>query len=297
MSYKARSTRYMKNVLHLFEDNVKREFIVVDIETTGKNPEKDYIVEFSAIRYLINERKLHIVSELNVFIKPPVQMADKVIAIHHISNEFLKDKPSEKEVFQSIFDFIGFAPVLAGYNILFDKRFIEMMYHRNGVIFSSIADFDVLEMARDLNNLEETKNFKLSSIASLYGVDEGLIFHNALDDVKATGRLMSVFYNEYKLIYDKTDFSSKEKLYINSVYFWKGFNKQQKGIYINTNLGKIWLSTVYKCWLSTEVDLSYVDIEHLESDICIRIGRKMSDLYKMTEKRFSEIKETKGGFI
>ncbi len=286
--YKARSQRGRNNCITLFEGLDGIEFIVFDTETTGLDKKVDYIVQLSAIKYRITNHVMNQIDELNIYIKPPFYMDQKVIDVHHITNEFLQDKPSEDIVIDSVTEFFGSAPVIAGYNSNFDIGMMEAMYKRCRKEFKYVVHLDVLQMARDIVNPDETEDYKLGTITKLYDLDDGITFHDSLMDVKATARLLGVFYNEYKK--NGSDIP-KRTLTVNYMYFWNGFNKSQKGLYVDTNMGKIYFSTFHKYWCSTAVDLSQFDITALEKGILAKTGLSFEEFSKLTEAKFNKLKE------
>lgn len=287
MSYKARAKRGRNNCLLLFEGLDGIEFIVFDTETTGKDPKSDYIVQLSAIKYKVVNHIMKEIDTLDIYLKPPFFMEQKVIDVHHITNEFLMDKPDEKEMMDTITDFFGDKPIVVGYNVLFDINFMTAMYNRNKKEFCYIARLDILQMARDLVSPDETKDYKLGTMAALYKVDDELTFHNALMDVRATARLLEVFYNEYK----KTESDiSLNTLYINFIYWWDGFNVNQKGLYVDTNVGKIWFNPKNKYWCSTAVDLNLYDIQKLEKSILGRTGLTYEEFDKISKAKYEKLK-------
>lgn len=287
ITYKCRSSRNRNNCLLLFEKGEGYEFIVLDTETTGKDSKVDYIVEFSAIKYKVENHLPVEIDKIDVFIKPPFLMEEDVIKVHGITNEFLEDKPTEKNIFEDINNFLGANPIIAAYNGEFDIGFIDAMYKRQKEKFSYQILLDVLEMARDLVG-EDTEKKNLETVVKYYGLDDDIRFHNGFDDVRATSRLFFTFYQEYKKIPPRV---SGDTIIVNYSYFWKGMNKFQRGIYFNTNFGKIYLSTFQKCWCSTDVDLSTVDIDSFERGICQRAGISFVELARMTQKKFDELKK------
>lgn len=288
---KARSTRTMKNCLMLFNQGEGLEFIVFDVETTGLKPKEDYIVELSAIKCRIENCDAVEIDRMDMFIKPPFYMEKNVVAIHGITNEYLQDKPMEADCIDKIKSFFGPCPILCGHNVGFDVSMMEEMYKRCDDIFSYEVLLDTLEMARDIIRKDEAGTYKLSDIAVLYGVDDGITFHHAIDDVIATYRILRVFKNEY-MEKSRSISSFGEKLYINSVYFWKGFNRNQQGVYVNTNLGKIYLSTYQKCWCSSEINLETVDVDNFEKQVCEKIGLNIDELGKMTEAKWKKLQKS-----
>jgi len=265
------------------------EFYVFDVETTGIDKNSNYIIELSAIKCRIHNKMAEEIDSIDIFMKPPFLMDNKVISIHGITNEFLADKESEEDAINKIMDFFGEKPILVGHNVSFDIGMIEEMYKRCGTVFNYEIDLDTLDMARDIIPSSETDGYKLSTITKYYGLDYDITFHRAIDDVRATLRILNVFHAEYAKKFNNIKLLRKEKVYVNYMYFWKGFNKNQQGLYLVTNLGKIYLSTTQKCWCSSEVNLDMVDIDSLESTVVKRTGVSFTELAKMTEKKWETL--------
>lgn len=216
-------------------------------------------------------------------------MDEKVVEIHKITNDFLDDKPSETEIFNDIKTFFGTHPILIGYNIDFDIGMLSSLYERNHSVLTPQIALDVREMGYDVINDKEIPDHKLETLVQSFGLDVGLRAHNAIDDAEATYRLLLYCYNEYKQI---TINPCKQKVYINAIYYWKGFRKEQSGIYLKTNLGVIYLSTYLKLWCSSQVDLSLVDIDAMENEVLSKTGISFKELGKMTERKFAVLKNT-----
>lgn len=291
-TYKARSTKNMRHCLVLFNQGEGVDFIVFDVESTGLKPSEDYIVELAAIKCVIKNGEAEEIDRMDIFIRPPFYMNKDVIAIHGITNEFLEDKPSEADYIEQIREFFGPYPILCGHNVEFDIAMMQAMYKRCGYEFQYENALDTLNMARDIVRKDESDTYKLSDIVTLYGVDDGLTFHHAIDDVEATCRILKIFHREYEEKLKTMNLTDREKPIINYLHFWKGYNKMQQGVYVNTNLGKIYLSTYQKCWCSTEVDLERVDVDYLESEVCRKTGLDFNTLGKMTESKWEKIKST-----
>lgn len=160
--------------------------------------------------------------------------------------------------------------------------------------YEKILD-DILKASTQIKALDgkEIEDYSLSTLIRHLGLDSGITFHQADDDVLATWRLMEYCYNEYKEL-RKTQPSSLEHVYINSIYFWKGYNKFQQGVYLNTSLGKMYYSTFQKAWFSSNINLERVDIDAIEREVLIRMGIDSNkELGKMTARKFENIKKGK----
>lgn len=291
--YRARNTVNRRACMYIYDQMENQEFIVFDTETTGLKPETDYIVELSAQKYRIENHKAVLSEEIDIFIRPPFAMDQKVVDIHGITNEFLENKMTEEMLIQEIADFFGTQPLVLGYNVDFDVAMLQAMYNRNGMVFSLWASLDVLEMTRDLIYGKDVESYKLGEIVQMLGIDGGLTFHRAIDDVKATFRLLEYCRQEYRAnpVLSKAE---REHLYVNRIYYWKGFNKKQSGVYVETNFGRIYYSTFLKAWQSSAVDLGKMDIDTMEVEVIRTLGLSGNkELGKMTEKKFLEIKSMK----
>ena len=94
--------------------------IVLDTETTGLDYTRERIVEFAAVR-LENGK---IVDEYQTLINPEQHIRKSSIAIHGITEDMVKDAPTEAEALPKILDFIGDYPLVA-HNAIFDYSFLN----------------------------------------------------------------------------------------------------------------------------------------------------------------------------
>ena len=94
--------------------------IVLDVETTGLDYTKEKMVEFAAIRLENGKMK----DRFETLINPEQHIRKSSVAVHGITEEDVKDAPTEKEVMPLILDFIGDYPIVA-HNVIFDYSFIN----------------------------------------------------------------------------------------------------------------------------------------------------------------------------
>ena len=174
-----------------------RPLIVFDLETTGLKKLTDRILSFSAVKVTYDGISFREVNRINQFINPEMQIPQEVSNINGITNEMVADKPTEDEAAEIIKGFIGENAIVAGYNSKnFDEGFVDAMYQRVfGENFSYDLHTDVFPMAKEL--LESDK-YKLSVVAEKYGLDMGLTFHQSMDDVIATTRVLQLALGVYK---------------------------------------------------------------------------------------------------
>ena len=121
--------------------------IVFDTETTGLSPrEGDRVIEIGAIELL---NRFPTGKFFHVFINPEGrEVHPDALNIHGISNEFLKDKPSFKDILADFEEFFADGNLVA-HNASFDMDFLNAEMQRVGSkLFDPVRVVDTLLIAR-----------------------------------------------------------------------------------------------------------------------------------------------------
>lgn len=121
--------------------------IVLDTETTGLEPGEGHrIVEIGAIE-LVNHMPTGRV--YHQYINPERQMPAEALAVHGLSDDFLRDKPRFTEIVRDFVDFVGADSRLVIHNAAFDMKFLnaELGWAGQGPIAADRA-LDTLALAR-----------------------------------------------------------------------------------------------------------------------------------------------------
>jgi DNA polymerase III subunit epsilon len=118
--------------------------VCLDTETTGLEPGRESIIEIACVE--IVDRRVG--KTWHTYVKPRCRVSEGARAIHGISDEFLKDKPTFKEVYKEFSDFIGSDELIA-HNAPFDMNFLaeEIARVAGGVQLTNRIT-DTLKMAR-----------------------------------------------------------------------------------------------------------------------------------------------------
>ena len=271
-----RSTRYQKIWRELAEQEAV--FVLFDTETTGLE-EDAYIIQLAAKKCkLSKDGVINEIDQLEVFIKPPFPISGKITEITSITNEFLADKPSEEEVIDQISEFFG-NEIIVAYNVEFDAYKMLHLYKRNNLDFKPKLALDAMELARDF--AKRLTNFKLGTVASELHCDDGLSFHDAMDDVTATMRVMQVCLNNYMV---NPEVNGYETLEVKNISYFKAQNHKENRINVNTNKGLVYFNTMFRYWASPgDVDLRYINVDALEEDVCRIAEKTPRTLYKYNE--------------
>jgi DNA polymerase III, epsilon subunit and related 3''-5'' exonucleases len=111
--------------------NLKIPVCIFDLETTGVNISSDRIIEIAVIKVFPNGE---VVRKSNL-VNPTVTILPESTAIHGISNEDVKDKPTFKELAKDYAKLFEGAD-MAGFNIMkFDVPMLVEEFLRAGVEF------------------------------------------------------------------------------------------------------------------------------------------------------------------
>ncbi|KXV02049.1 hypothetical protein AD929_04225 [Gluconobacter potus] len=95
--------------------------VICDTETTGFSPHKDALVEVAGLEMIdlrLTGRKYH------AYINPRRTVPPSAVAVHGLTNDFLKDKPFVENVLPEFVSFIGGSPFVA-HNARFDVSFVN----------------------------------------------------------------------------------------------------------------------------------------------------------------------------
>lgn len=176
-------------------NNLVRDFVVFDLETTGFNyaggegKQKDYIIEVAAQRY----RDFKLVAEYASYVYTPgLQVPYFITGLTGISTSMLTGAPTLDQVIKEFTAFIG-DDVLIGHNVNFDVTFAGHEIHR--LTGKPLANDFICTMVLAKRYVKDSANHKLGTLADHFGF--ATPNHRALQDVKVTGQLYKVLYTRH----------------------------------------------------------------------------------------------------
>ena len=150
-----------------------KEFVVLDVETTGVDAKRDDIIEFAAVR--LND-KGEVIGQMDILISTNQEISPTVTALTGITIQDLANKGDFDAVRDEIKNFIGEAPIV-GHNIGFDIEFLNVKECDLG----NVA-LDTLELAHTV--LPAQSYYSLEYLASHFNFSHKPS-HRAMDDVLA----------------------------------------------------------------------------------------------------------------
>ncbi len=158
--------------------------VVLDTETTGMPVTDGHrIIEIGCVE--LEGRRLT-GRHFHVYLQPDREVDEGAIAVHGITNEYLKDKPRFREVANDFFEFIRGAQLII-HNAAFDIGFINNEFALLGQqdrsdVTEYCSVLDTLLMARERHPGQRNN---LDALCKRYGVDNsGRDLHGALLDAE-----------------------------------------------------------------------------------------------------------------
>ncbi len=159
-----------------------RELVVVDVETTGRDPLTSELVEIGAVRM----RGSAVVDRWSTLVNPGRPIVGH--QMHGITDADVADAPPPSEAFRRFREFAGEA-LLVGHNIGFDLGFLEAAAG-DGTRYQPGQYLDTLVLARE--GYPDQESYKLADLARFFGVAQETN-HRALPDAEATAGLVTHF--------------------------------------------------------------------------------------------------------
>jgi single-stranded-DNA-specific exonuclease len=158
-----------------------QELVVVDLETTGLEPQSCEIVEIAAVRV---RRGLE-VDVFHTLLRPSRPIPQEVIAIHGIDDEAVAGSPSLDEVLPQLLHFVGSRTVVA-HNAPFDAGFLHHASLR--LLGQGFSNPTLCTRERARAALPTLPRYGLAALCRHLDIPAAR-FHRALDDARATAEL------------------------------------------------------------------------------------------------------------
>ena len=167
-------------------------FAVVDLETTGFNPQTDRIVQMAAV--LVNGRG-EVVDTFDTVVKPenPEQYEHGAEHVHGISREMVENGMPLRSALSRIWSLTD-GRVFTAHNARFDISFLEAESERVGMNRQVSKYVDTLALARQADSDRQRKH-SLQALCEHYGVTVERA-HEAMSDAKATATILMKLIDE-----------------------------------------------------------------------------------------------------
>lgn len=155
-------------------------FICFDIETTGLSAARDKITEIGAVKV---ENGI-ITDTFSTFANPEMPIPQKITQLTGITDDMVKDAPSQSEAVGAFLEFAG-DNVLVAHNAPFDTSFIAKACEDMGREYN-YTSIDTVAISRAI--LTDIKNCKLDTVAKFLRLGD-FNHHRATDDAEMLARI------------------------------------------------------------------------------------------------------------
>jgi DNA polymerase III subunit alpha, Gram-positive type len=163
----------------------EKDFVVVDIETTGLHPRLHKITEISAIRFRDNKIR----EEFTTLVNPQCHIPLFITNLTGITDSMVRNAPHIQKVIPQFIDFLGDRTFVA-HNAWFDYKFLN---HNSMKYISKNLENPVLctcKLARRL--LPELYSKRLGVVSKHLGI-KNIKAHRARGDALATTQILDRF--------------------------------------------------------------------------------------------------------
>lgn len=163
-----------------------RDFVALDLETTGLNPVRDRILEIGAIK--VRDGKVK--GEYSTLVDCRMSIPKHITELTGITDEMLEEARAEQKApeisaaIAELLDFCEDLPLL-GHNIIFDFSFIKQNAVNCGRTFEK-EGIDTLKIARICHS--ELPSRSLEALCRHYGIGSET-HHRAVEDAYAAAQL------------------------------------------------------------------------------------------------------------
>ena len=181
--------------MHLTELIDENIITIIDLETTGLDCTRNYIIEVGGVKIggwnkvkgkdgqaLID--KGNIIGQFSSYVFCPITLPGAIVDLTGITDADLKDAPKMDVVLKELKKFIGDS-IVVGHNIKFDCGFLHIHGSRCGIDFNN-RKLDTITIAKTVFR-DKIPSYSLSVLTKKFGIR--YMPHRALNDALATAQL------------------------------------------------------------------------------------------------------------
>ncbi len=172
------------------------EYVIFDLETTGRDVERCGIVEIAAVKVKNDQ----IVDEFQSLVNPQMPIEKEARQIHKITEADIKDAPVIEDIWDSFRAFIGDALLIAHNGYAFDFKIIDRINRQLERPKLAGRRYDTLVLARKIYYAQRNS---IDALADRFKLHAG-VRHRALDDVKVLYRIFREMQKELNNRQEKT---------------------------------------------------------------------------------------------
>lgn len=180
----------------------------LDTETTGINPNKNFLIQLSYINTLNNEIKFN----NDLFMRPQYiekfEIEQRALDANKITKEQIQSfelEDKQIKIFLNDLTTNGNKYYLAGYNVKFDIEFLTALFSRQNLNMHNYFNYLYLDVLQLVINLKlagkiNPENCKLGTVLQYFDlIKDTSILHNAQQDIVCTKLLYDFLINKFNI--------------------------------------------------------------------------------------------------
>lgn len=242
------------------QEDFFNNYVVFDLETTGRNTETCGIVEIAAVK--VKNKK--IVDTFQTLVNPQMEIEQEAIQVHHIENKDVADAPAFNDVWIKFKKFIAKDILIAHNGYAFDFKIVDRFALQMDGTKLTNTRYDSLIFARKMFPNEHNS---IDALSEKFKLDPGNR-HRALDDVKVLHqiflKILMIFREKQKKL--SGDFLFEYCALAN--YIENKLNKYEDKVFFLAGVKK--LLSPYSQILDLYCSAFGKDIEIFKNDISIK---------------------------
>ncbi|MDO4522498.1 MAG: 3'-5' exonuclease [Eubacteriales bacterium] len=186
-----------------------KDYVALDLETTGLSPVNDRILEIGAIRVRDGQEEARLCTLVDCGMRIP----ERISALTGITNEMLEEArshgsaPQTAQAVRELTEFCEELPLL-GHNIIFDYGFVRQHAANHGMEFCRHG-IDTLKIAKRFLGVLPSR--RLEALCDHYHI-ETRAHHRAVEDALAAAKLYGRLSEEFETM-DAGAFLPQELIY------------------------------------------------------------------------------------
>lgn len=195
------------------EENKK--YIIIDLETTGLNPNLDRVCQVAIIK--------DDGTELNTLVNPEIKINPSSTKLHNITNEMVKDAPKFIDISEELIKLLRDTEIFIAYNFQFDFQFLQNELYRTRSYVLNEKDFIFIDPYKIFKKMFP---HNLANAYKFYTGKELVSAHNALIDAKATKEILEKQKEQYSELFSKSAKEIEQEVLGDTSVTGKWFSKE-----------------------------------------------------------------------
>lgn len=181
------------------DDCRELEFVALDLETTGLDPQKDEILSFGWV--VLRGTGIDLSSSQHRVIRTDVALPEKSVVIHQLTDDTIAGGESLESVLDELLPILA-GRVLIAHHARFEMQFIRRACERvygGGFLLPVIDTQEVARRSFERRNQAfQPKEMRLAELRQRYGLPRYRL-HNALSDALAAAELFLAQLAQYDI--------------------------------------------------------------------------------------------------